>query len=1071
MVVALEDVWKALKEICKMPDTKLPDIENDLSFQQHERHGTVFATEKELAVLDNKMADYIFYPISHVLRQMESLPVRARELALECLLLLMRTAWHRDISPDLGMQLMIFLSIMGDANGQSSMGLQTSEELLNLSYRCLYFLFDSMGKGKEGQSALTSVTNMPHVGKTVSVLLDGAREGPSNLIQLHAVFSLYAFTRAFKDREALATGFFPGITSGLTKVLTPTTQSPRNYKVLRASLQLLAVVIPTVFDDSINSDDGSNHGAKLSMEWLRGSASQVKVALANIVKLRQHDREEVRTALATLCLTILNRCRKNLDDSIPMLLETTVTLASRDEAIERQLKLYLTTVSTPGDSNLGDILKSSLYSWLESMPRVMLKADESPKQTLIQQITLSLRLLQEQEVDLGTIDPILTSNLRDSIIGAIRLSENSKLAPLPPTEASSADLVSLNQTALTDFEPVLSLRKSQEGTVAAISQFIYQLCGSPVALVVAKEVITSIPNLTGDIQLASFWLCLNIIRNSLVSSPTLSIYDIIDLGSQATDDNPQNLLNQLYAFSLEMTTNSATSLDPQQDYRLQALALEAVALQAQQQKSEFRNELIDLLYPILHLIGSRNAILRRHAMTTFNILSSSLGYTSVVELVVDNVDYLVNAVGLRLNAFDVAPQAPRVLVMMTRLAGPQLVPYLDDVVESIFVVLENFHGYEMLVEDLFEALRVVVEVGVQAEALTIMDLHQKGNQKITAVKSSKVDDVAEMLRGIKRKRVKALEEEIEDMKMMAPQKPWKDLHQEKNTTAVEEKEHDFEVTETGTGSDQIAKPDPRDNGETSKPPAPKTYGILQQISKLTQHYLPTSSASLRTSLLSLLATVIPSLSKHENSFLPFINELWPVLVARLEDNEAYVIAGACEVIGLICKEAGNFMRSRIEDVWPMLMRVWRTRTGTAAKGGKFDSTSVKAIAKAGDVEGLTSQVAALMTVAQKVGEGDSHCYVPAPVRIIFDALITLLCRIVSYVDISDEIFDSALEMLLPAVEQRGDVREVLEMRNPDAVWLALLRLENNRMAKENSGRSMHMEKPVHKESWVFADIV
>src|SRR6266480_4326883 len=75
VVVALEDVSKALKEVSKMPDTKLPDIDIGPSVQQHEQHESTFVTEKEPTVLDNKMADYIFYPISHVLRQMESLPV------------------------------------------------------------------------------------------------------------------------------------------------------------------------------------------------------------------------------------------------------------------------------------------------------------------------------------------------------------------------------------------------------------------------------------------------------------------------------------------------------------------------------------------------------------------------------------------------------------------------------------------------------------------------------------------------------------------------------------------------------------------------------------------------------------------------------------------------------------------------------------------------------------------------------------------------------------------------------------------------------------------------------------
>lgn len=1057
-----------LKEVSKIPDTKLPDIDNDLSINQHEQQERVYVTDKELPVLDNKMADYIFYPISHVLRKMESLPVRARELALECLLVLLQTAWHRDISPDLGLQLMIFLTLMADANGQSSIGLRSSEELLNLSYQCLYFLFVSMGRGKEGKSALVEANNMPHVAKTVSVLLGGAREGPSSLIQLHAVLSLHAFIRALKDREGLATGFFPGITSGMTKVLTPTTQSPRNYRVLCASLELLTVLIPLIFDDSTGSDDESKDGARLSEEWLKGSAPQVKMALANIIKLRQHARENVRKALVMLCLTILNRCRKNLKDSIPMLLETVVTLGSHDEAIERQLKLYLTIDSAPGDPSLADILRSSLYSWLESMPRVMLKADESPKQTLIQQITLSFKLLQDQEVDLSTIDSILTSNLRDSVVGAIELPNKSKPTLLPPAESSNTDLVSLNQTASTDFEPILALRKSQERTIAAISQFVHQLCSSPVALTMAKEVMPSIPSLTGDVQLASFWLCLNIIQNSLAHLPSLSIHDIMDLGPQTTDDDPQQLLHQLYAFSLDIITNSATSLNTQQDYRLQALALEVVTLQAQQQKSEFHNELIDLLYPILHLIGSRNAILRRHAMTTLNILSSSLGYASSADLVVGNVDYLVNAVGLRLNAFDVAPQAPRVLVMMVRLAGPRLVPYLDDIVESMFVVLESFHGYEGLVGDLFEALRAVVEVGVQAEALAIMNVDEAEKHKRATVKSTSVDDVAETLRGIKRKREKTLEEEVEDVKVTAPHKPWKDLNKENDPSAAKEEEHDLQVPEASADSDQVVKPDSEDDGETSKPPAPKTYNILQQISKLTQHYLPSSSAPLRTSLLSLLATVIPSLSKHENSFLPLINELWPVLVARLEDSEAYVVAGACEVIGLMCTEAGSFMRTRIEEAWPMLTRVWRTRTGAASKGGKSDSTLTKLIVKADGVGSLTSQ--ALTTTVPQVDEAERQYYVQAPARIVFDALVTLLCRIVDYVDISDELFDEALEMLLRVVEKRDDVREVLEKRNPDAVYLALLRLKKDRAARENGGRSMQAEKPIPKGDWEFADL-
>jgi hypothetical protein len=96
-------------------------------------------------------------------------------------------------------------------------------------------------------------------------------------------------------------------------------------------------------------------------------------------------------------------------------------------------------------------------------------------------------------------------------------------------------------------------------------------------------------------------------------------------------------------------------------------------------------------------------------------------------------------------------------------------------------------------------------------------------------------------------------------------------------------------------------------------------------------------------------------------------------------------------------------------------------------------------------------------------QGGEQYYVQAPARIIGEALVTLLCRILRYVGVSDEIFDECLEMLIPVAEKREDVREVLEERNPDAVWLALWSRE-----KVKSGDSAkEMRKPVGKKQWRF----
>jgi hypothetical protein len=70
---------------------------------------------------------------------------------------------------------------------------------------------------------------------------------------------------------------------------------------------------------------------------------------------------------------------------------------------------------------------------------------------------------------------------------------------------------------------------------------------------------------------------------------------------------------------------------------------------------------------------------------------------------------MVNAVSLKLNVFDLSPQTPVVLKMMLKLVGPKLVPHLDDLVVSIFSILDGFHEYERLCEELFLVLGIIVE--------------------------------------------------------------------------------------------------------------------------------------------------------------------------------------------------------------------------------------------------------------------------------------------------------------------------------------------------------------------------
>jgi hypothetical protein len=179
------------------------------------------------------------------------------------------------------------------------------------------------------------------------------------------------------------------------------------------------------------------------------------------------------------------------------------------------------------------------------------------------------------------------------------------------------------------------------------------------------------------------------------------------------------------------------------------------------------------------------------------------------------------------------------------------------------------------------------------------------------------------------------------------------------------------------------------------------------------------------------------LAKHENSFLPLIHTLWPVLLPRLDDSEPYVVAGSLRIIGLMCEYAGDFMSGRIEEAWPQIRKLHHLRTGRA---GRPSSRTQRAItySKAADITSIVT-VGRKKEVEQPVQQ--QH-YVDAPSRIIWDALVDMMVEIVTYTATNDVLFDEVVEMLAPVITSRTDVRNALESRNADAVWLALFRLHS-----------------------------
>ena len=957
-------------------------------------------------VLDSKLAEYVFFPLSHIFRDSKDLPVRAVEIALQCLQVLILQGWRSQLSSELGKQLLILLCFLAGGSAMDTKVRDVNEELSTAAFECLSGLFQASNAAGLGADSVDP-KDIPILGHTVTVMLDGVTDGPSVSVRLSALNALGSLINCVKDEEALK-GVCPGVVSSLTKLLSPKSGSKPSYKVLTTSLGILTTIICKVINDSnVGSSSEVKQGPVMATNsnkgetgsWATATSAQVRMALANIMPLRYRDRSEVREALMQLCISLIQECRKSLVQSIPMLTETLIVLCSqsRDAAALHNLGSIFAA-----DSSLFDIIKSSLHDWIVALPRVMQSTDDTKKKRTIEQIYTAFKLLETHDMSLDVLTESMAVNLRMSVSAAIQASPRAQ-----PISESSLEVSQLTQsanaasTSAMVFRPVLFNDSSNRLTMAGLQKLAAQFQDSPMSNGLQQNIVNTLRVTSDEEQLAGLWLSLQLLNHASAESAMVNQYINFPPGQNSQD----LLLDDVYSFSLDVLSNS--TFEDENRWKLQALALEAVALQARGQKEDFCPELVDALYPILERLGSNNAALQHHAITCLNIVSTACDYPNSASLIIDNADYLVNAVALKFNTFDVSPQAPQVLIMMVRLCGSALIPYLDDLVESIFSILACYHGYPKLVELLFSVLNAIVEEAAKSFTRAIKSSTDTTTRP-KVYKPSPIADLASILRS-----------NLEHTNRPLSPTPSPRLS---STKPLSQK--DFEPLEK---SDDY----PEARAEPPIPAPSKTYTLLTSITNLTPSHLTSPSPPLRAHILNLLTTALPVLASNTDTFLPIAAQLFSSITARLYDHEAYITLAAANALATLCECAGDFLFIRVEGEGDRLLALYKR-----VEEEMREETRIHSNGNGRAPRGMKWRV--------------------------WDAVIRLLLVVVKDVGVNEGMEDGIFETLGGLAGEREDVRSVLEDLNADALWLV-----EERARRNNGGEKL--VKPKGIEGWDFAD--
>ena len=919
--------------------------------------------------LDSKLANYVFFPLSHIFSRATALPSRILAAAIKCLQLMLEKGWRVDEEIDLFMQLLILLSTLlthGTQNGEA-------QDLLQRVVDCFTALFDSMRATSCSIQAMDSEKMTPIIGQIIFTMLTIAKENSMVTLQNKTLIALQSLVFHLENMQ-IWRSFFPGIVSQLTKILQPTSQHRRNSKVLVLALTVLSALLKNALSErsSTSTTEEKTKNRELSL-WAHTMSPQLLLALTKIGKLQFHEKSEVQAALCKLCFSIMEEYGHWLPDCQSTSLKIVVTTCSQDLQGDTSTYDHLSRLINASEQ-IKSRCEQLCYGWISSLPRILQSTDLARIEHRVSCIKIAYQALLEADADPTPLYEALRGNFKDCIVIVLDGQAKQSITPIDALAMDERrDLLRATNRGSSQSLVVRPSAPLQALALQSLQDLLFITSFTKSSRNYEANFAASVLEASRENRVVSSWILARLLDadsrdsskpgRSLQSGQSISIKgDLVDLA-----------LNQA------LTILSDSKRAEMSDLRAELMSLEILTILAQQQGEDFRSTFVDTLYPIVERLGSSETTLRDYTIRCLDYISYACDYRNPGDMVVQNVDYLVNAIALELNAFDTNSLAPQVLVMMLELSGPRLIPYLDDTLEHVFAILASYHGYSRLVESSWSFLSSIVKEARLSPTLRerlAAKCRKKGNA------TSAVHEVSRLLDQVEQY---STSEVVPNTPTESDSSDIGSLTKSDDTTMVVQDASVAESSGQGLSS------------------TPKIYSTIQSVLRLSQFYLTREEPHLRRRLLDLIANGCPILSTNQDEFLPLVNDLWPVMIQRLYDEEAFVSLAAMQTLSELFKGAGDFLASRMEDEWHDIQRLYRQLEKKAAATNRSKAS--------------TSPFAHATQA--------------------YEGMIGMLVDLTYYVRLTSEMEDDIFTMLGTVAKSQTHVKNALQRLNEDALWLVL----------------------------------
>ncbi|KAG6901813.1 hypothetical protein C0995_007612 [Termitomyces sp. Mi166 len=991
-----QDIFRRLKAICVpllgaslLTSTSIPDVFKYLG----ELTKILLDVRASGFVLTPNLISYIFFPLSTLLRRntASDIPDQILEKIFIALSVLCEDWWW-DCDIAVWEQLFMLCGAVIAGIDEQGNGKSRDDETKEAAGGCLLALLRV--RTHEATSNPTTVSDrtqarlemlktatrndkfLPVLGQTLDSLLMTVDTPhlPLQRVSL-SVLSLILGTYA---PDSLVPSVLPGVVSRMTRTAlgASTKRGWANGEIVSGSLEVMRFAIVRALGNDICAEEGAIRpvvdledlahatvgrpdlplpesrpfSTLRTPSWLRGTSSQLLIALNTLTPLVTHPTPLALLAVLKLSTTLLSATSMTLPEVQPLLLHWLLSLSNSDfssVSIESRGSLS-SLLMTPSDAQLPlqQTLLHILNDNLSALPRLLATRADAKVEHVAGIVEAVCRLVSSPEgpkegvffFSSGIGKLLGSSGGIDrwgwSLLSVLELSK----PPITSTTASSARLMVESNTNMTqwegfpdiDFKNVFSAttrkalgrmfrglgRASGDNCLFSIEWFVnVGRSGLDSRSITAMWCACRLLEGVADVSLGQGSEIDGIpARRSrrltrLIRSLVRNVAELWDepVNNEPTeamlreeeDVTPQilvqhakgmnNLHENLRIARRAPVKQCMTTKQPElhESLLLQFLAISAGTLQAQ-----FMPLLLYTLYPILRSLVSPDVCLSSTALATLNYIAIMTSYASPANLLLSNFDYTLDSISRRLSRRWLDIEATKVLSLMVRLVGSDIVQRAGDVVEECFDRLDEFHGYSIIVERLLDVLGDVVNV------------IKEDTRDNPSVSTDPPDDAEEM-----------------DITSMDDFFDWLSRGHRLPIKEVDTTDYGPNPKETW-GASKIPEPDPADDTAAEQEPNPDADPPLTPIQALTKqivsrslYFLTHDSSVIRARILSLLASSVPVLS--ESALLPSIHYAWPFILNRLSDSEAFVVSSAASLVESLATHFGSFMFRRIwDDVWP-----------------------------------------------------------------------------------------------------------------------------------------------------------